>query len=476
VKAYPGYEWEAAGTHFDNHITWWNMSHAWLSYLSRCQLLLRQGKFVADFLYYYGEDVPNFVPARSRMNPPLPPGFDCDTVNAEVLLGRLSVQGGRLKLPDGMSYQYLILPHRSVLAMSPALCRKLAEFVEAGATVIGPAPQCAPGLSNWPQCDAEVQAVAAKLWGPQPGSAGERQVGRGRVIWGRTPEEIVTADRLAADVEFRDLQPATIPPRFDGVTIPLEWIHRQAGATDFYFVANLSTNDVSVRAAFRARGRSPELWDAVTGHICPLPEYTPETGCTVVPLKFMARQSFFVVFRKGASTRAKGSAAVFAETRLLQELSGSWEVSFNPAWGGPRSVRFEQLEDWTKRPEEGIRYYSGTATYRKRFELSPSEAQKLKSSAFLDLGVVKNLARVRLNGQDLGVVWTAPWWVEITGAAKAGANDLEIEVVNLWPNRLIGDARLPKEQRRTVTNVEKFNKPNAALLESGLLGPVTVRN
>jgi hypothetical protein len=207
-----------------------------------------------------------------------------------------------------------------------------------------------------------------------------------------------------------------------------------------------------------------------------VPEYTTEKGCTVVPLKFAARQSFFIVFRKGASARAKGSAYASAETQLIKDLAGPWELAFNPDWGGPRSVRFEQLEDWTKRPEEGIHYYSGTATYRKQFELSPSEAQRLRSTAFLDLGVVKNLARVRLNGHDLGVVWTAPWRVEISGAVKAGANDLEIEVVNLWPNRLIGDARLPKEQRRTVTNVEKFNKPNTALLESGLLGPVTVRN
>jgi len=476
VKAYPGYEWEEAGTHFDCHITWWDMSYAWFSYLSRCQLLLRQGHFAADFLYFYGEDVPNFVPARSRMNPPLPPGFDCDTVNAEVLLDRLFVKHGRLSLPDGMSYRYLVLPQRNCLAMSPAVCRKVAELVKAGATVLGPAPQRAPGLSNWPQCDSEVRAVAGELWGAQPGPTGERRVGAGRVIWGRTPAEVIAADRLAPDVEFRDLQPATIPPRFDGATVPLEWIHRQADATDMYFLANLSTNDVSVRIAFRAGGRAPELWDAVTGRIRPLSAYTQETGCTVVPLKFTARQSFFVVFRKGAPASVKGGKDAFVQTRLVKDLNGPWEVSFNPDWGGPRSVVFEQLEDWTKRAEEGIRYYSGTATYRKQFELTAPEAHKLKSSAFLDLGTVRNLARVRLNGRDLGVVWTAPWRVEITRAVKAGANDLEIEVVNLWPNRLIGDARLPKEQRRTVTNVEKFNKPGTVLLQSGLLGPVTVQN
>jgi alpha-L-rhamnosidase len=476
VKAFPGYQWEAADTHFDSHITWWNMSHAWLGYLARCQHLLRQGRFVADFLYYYGEDVPNYVAARSHMNPPLPAGFDCDTINAEALLGRLSAKGGRLRLPDGMSYQYLVLPNRNRLAMSPAVCRTIAELVKSGATVIGPAPQQAPGLSNWPQSDAEVQAVAGELWGRSPGPAGERQVGRGRVIWGRTPAEVVAEDRLAPDVEFRDMLPAQVALRFDSVTVPLDWIHRREGATDIYFVANISTRDVSTRAAFRADGRQPELWDAVTGRICALSECTPEKGCTAVPLKFKARQSFFVVFGKGASARDKGSAKDFPETRLVKELTGPWEVSFNPDWGGPPSVVFERLEDWTKRSEDGIRYYSGTATYRKRFELSPSDAQKLKPTAFLDLGVVRNLARVRLNGHDLNVVWTTPWQVEITAAVKSGSNALEIEVVNLWPNRLIGDARLPKAQRRTVTNVEKFNKPDAVLLGSGLLGPVTVRN
>ena len=270
--------------------------------------------------------------------------------------------------------------------------------------------------------------------------------------------------------------PARVAPRFDSVTVPLDWIHRQAGATDIYFVANISSREVSTRAAFRVSGRQPELWDAVTARICALPDCTPERGRIVVPLKFKAKQSFFVVFRKGAAAGEKGSANTFAETRLVQDLVGPWEVSFNPDWGGPKSVVFERLEDWTKRTEEGIRYYSGTAIYRKHFELAPADAQKQKSATFLDLGIVKDLARVRLNGHDLGVVWTAPWRVEITNALKSGRNDLEIEVVNLWPNRLIGDAKLPQARRRTLTNVEKFNKPGALLLESGLLGPVSVRN
>jgi len=471
VKAFPGYQWEAAGTHFDSHITWWNMSQGWLTYLARCQHLLRQGRFVADFCFFYGEDVPNFVPARSHVSPPLPAGFDCDTINAEVLLNRLSMKRGRLTLPDGMSYRYLVLPHRKTVAISPAVLRKIKELVQGGGTVIGPAPQHAPGLSNWPTCDAEVRSLARELWDENPGEAGERKVGRGRVIWGRTPAEVVAEDRGAADVEFRDLSPSEIEKRFDGVTVPLDWIHRRDGRTDIYFVANIGDRHASARVAFRTVGKSPELWDAVTGQIRPLPEFTVEGGRVVVPLKFQPKESFFVVFRKKAAGSEK-HAKNFAELETVADLTGPWTVSFDPHWGGPRQVTFETLDDWAQRPEDGIRFYSGTAVYRKSFDVPKSEISNRKSEIHLDLGRVKNVARVRLNGHDLGILWTAPWRVDITRAAREKNNDLEIEVVNLWPNRLIGDASLPQEQRRTITNVRKFNRPNATLLGSGLLGPV----
>jgi hypothetical protein len=471
VKAFPGYQWEAAGTHFDTHITWWNMSGAWLTYLARCQHLLRQGRFVADFCYFYGEDVPNFVPARSHMNPPLPEGFDCDTINAEVLLNRLSVKKGRLTLPDGMSYRYLVLPHRKTVAMSPPVLRKIKALVTGGATVIGPAPQRAPGLSNWPKCDEEVCALARGLWGENVGNAGERKIGKGRVIWGRTPAAVVAADRVAPDVEFRDQTPARIEKRFDDVTEPLDWIHRRDGSRDIYFVANIGDRHAAANVAFRAAGR-PELWDAVTGRAHPLPEFTLENGRVVVPMKFQPKESSFVVFRNRVAGGGKQKTN-FTELETVAELTGPWTVSFDPRWGGPAHVTFDNLDDWSKRPETGIRHYSGTATYRKTFDF-PSLATR-HSSLLLDLGRVKNLARVRLNGDDLGVVWTAPWRVDITRAVRARNNELEIEVVNLWPNRLVGDSRLPKEQRRTVTNVGKFNRPDAPLLESGLLGPVTLK-
>jgi len=478
TRAFPGYEWEAAGTHFDSHITWWNMSRSWLTYLARCQLLLRQGRFAADFCYFYGEDVPNFVPARAHETPPLPAGFDCDTINAEALLNRLSVSEGGPRLPDGMSYRYLVLPHRKRLAMSPPVLLKLSSLAHQGATIIGPAPQRAPGLSNWPVCDQEVRVLARELWGENPGQAGENKVGRGRVIWGRSLDEIARADGLPPDVEFREMNPSPasgFAPRFDGVKSPLDWIHRRNGRTDLYFVANLSRQAVSARAVLRAAGRPPELWDAVAGERRALPEFTVEGARTIIPLDFAPKQSFFVVFHAGAGAQApRAGTGNFPKLETRSRLDGPWEVSFDPAWGGPARVTFGTLEDWTRRPEEGIRYYSGTATYRKTFELLPAAAGSAPRM-FLDLGRVRNLARVRLNGKNLGVVWTAPWRVEITGALKPGANQLAIEVVNLWPNRLMGDAKLPPERRRTRTNVQKFQQPGLAPLESGLLGPVTVQ-
>ncbi|MCI0492545.1 MAG: glycosyl transferase family 2, partial [Planctomycetes bacterium] len=150
---------------------------------------------------------------------------------------------------------------------------------------------------------------------------------------------------------------------------------------------------------------------------------------------------------------------------------GPWEVSFDPQWGGPAQVTFDQLDDWSKRPEHGIRYYSGKATYRKTFDFPPPATRE--SSVFVDLGTVKNVAAVRLNGRDLGIVWCAPWRVDVTDAIKPKDNALEIGVINLWPNRLIGDADQPPEKRFTKSNVPSF-KSDTSLLPSGLLGPVTI--
>ena len=212
----------------------------------------------------------------------------------------------------------------------------------------------------------------------------------------------------------------------------------------------------------------------MTGEIRKLPDFREVDGRTVVPLEFAAGQSFFLVFRQAAAAEppARESGSNFEALRTLRELSGAWEVSFDPQWGGPREpVRFDALTDWTGRLEEGIKYYSGKAAYRKEFDLPAKDRPR---RIYLALGKVKDLAEVRLNGRNLGVVWCEPWRIEITEAVRTGDNELEIVVANEWVNRLIGDSGQPAERRFTRTTWNPY-KPNSPLLESGLLGPVTVQ-
>ncbi len=443
VDAKPGFQWVRIGTHFDCNLTWWPMADGWLTYLARCQYMLRQGLFVADFAYLMDETIPVFIDPVFEGG--YRAGFDYDKMNAEVLLARTAAKDGRLVLPDGMSYRYLVLPHRPNAILSPATLKKVNELAEAGVTVIAP---------------KTLAGAVAKM----------REGG----LWAE-----VHADGLVPDIEFRKSSPGAV----------FKWIHRRDGKAEIYFISNQSTNDVTSQVAFRVAGKKPELWDAVTGSRRELAEYTKtDDGRTEVPLKFAPRQSFFVVFKESIQNPESGiqnGAKNFPELKSAMELAGAWEVSFDPKWGGPEKIMFDKLEDLTKRPEEGIKFYSGIATYKISFDVQ-LKSQNPNPKTFLSIGEVKNVARVKLNGRDLGVVWTAPWQVAIPGGLlKEKENELYIEVANLWPNRLIGDATLPKEKRRTVTNVriydamvedcKKAGKPvEPLLLPSGLMGPVRV--
>lgn len=252
----------------------------------------------------------------------------------------------------------------------------------------------------------------------------------------------------------------------------LDFIHRRAGEAEVYFVCNRNGHREQVDTVFRVSGKQPELWDAVTGEMRPAGAFSQEAGRTIVPLEFAAYGSCFVVFQRAIATNAAGQEArnypTWSDPR---DLGGGWEVAFDPKWGGPEAVPFDRLVSWPTRAEAGIKYYSGKATYRKTFDV-PEDLRKGRRLR-LNLGVVKNVAEVRLNGRNLGVVWTEPFSVDITGAVKPTGNKLEIDVINLWPNRMIGDAALPAEKRLTRTNVSM--DPKAPLVESGLLGPVTLQ-
>ncbi len=531
----PGMTMGPYGVHWERTQTWWDMVPAYHAYLARSQFMLRQGLPVADICYLAAEGAPHAfrAPASAlRGDPPDRRGYNFDACAPETLLTAASVADGRIVFSGGMSYRLLVLPERET--MTPALLRKVRDLDAAGATVIGPRPRKSPSLSGYPACDAEVAALAAELWGACDGErVTEQPFGKGRVIWEKTRAAVATSrmdagngptDKAGAGAaedetwkvgaaplnepeQYGDyaiaagvLERMNVAPDFSS-DVSLRYTHRQDGPADIYFVVNPENRDVAAEPTFRVKGKRPELWDPVTGGTRELKIFTVKGLMTSVPLRFAPHQSFFLVFREPIRP-ATDSRPNFAVSSEIAVLDGSWDVSFDPQWGGPARITFDKLDDWSKRPEVGIKYYSGQATYRKSFDWeSPDDpgAPDRKTRFFLDLGVVQNIARVRLNGRDLGVVWCAPWRVDMTAAVQPGGNVLEIQVANLWPNRLIGDEQEPPDAeyakggnlarwpewllkgvprpspgRYTFTTWKHFAK-DSPLFPSGLLGPVTIR-
>jgi hypothetical protein len=448
------------GTEFNRHNTWYEQGgKAWIESERRCCWMLQQGWRVADVAYFIGEDAPAMTGVR---DPELPPGRDFDYLNAEVIEKNLSVKDGRLVLPHGVSYRVLVLPKSAT--MRPTLLRKIRELVKAGATVVGEPPSRSPSLADFPRCDEQVRQLAGEIWGAEKlPASGTRSLGKGRVIWGRPLAGIFAEDQIPPDLEYRDAAPDA----------KFLFTHRHSAAADIYFVSNQKDRAERVNGAFRITGRQPELWNAVTGERRVLPLWSETNGQTLVALEFAPQQSWFVVFRQPGRP-AVGGPPNFPESKPIVTLNHPWQVSFDPQWGGPELAEFAQLSDWTTRPEEGIQFYSGTATYRTRFELPDFALRTPHSALFLDLGKVCDVATVRLNGQDLGTLWTAPWTVDISAAATVGSNFLEIAVINPWNNRLVGDSKLPVERRLTSLSLPTV-KTNAPLRAAGLLGPVTVQ-
>jgi hypothetical protein len=430
----PGQEY-FAGTHFNPQITWAKEARAFVRYLNGCQFLLQQGRFVADVLYYYGNHVPNI--ARLKQDDPAKvlPQYDYDVIGEEALTERLSVADGCLALPGGMRYRLLVLPNLKSMSLEAA--RKVRDLVRAGAVVIGPKPEQTTGRQD----AAELKRIADELWD-------------GGKVSARSAREALAALHVAADVEG----------------IP-DWIHRRADDAEIYFLSNQQPRPFAGEVTFRVAGKRPELWDAVAGGHRDAAAFIQRDGRTTVPLELPPYGSLLVVFRK--AVRGDGAGRNFPVFTKVADVGGPWQVRFEPRWGGPESARFDELISWTRRAEEGIRFYSGTATYRKTFDLPAVRSATALGRLFLDLGDLRNLAQVRLNGRDLGVVWTPPFRVEISGAVKAAGNVLEIDVVNTWYNRLIKDLTLPPAERLTRTNIRL--KAGATPADSGLLGPVTLQ-
>lgn len=464
---HPGTEFPF-GTHFNRKITWWNRARPFNDYIARCSHMQQQGLFRADVLYYNGDGCPNFVPPK-HIDPSLGPGYDYDVCNSEIILTRLAVKDGRIVLPDGMTYRVLVLPERNDMPIE--VLARLKELVADGMTLIGPKPAKDPGLKDYPQRDLQLSAMANELWGECDGkSVTAHAYGKGRVVWGMTVREVLAGDGVEPDFTVVDAKPGTF----------LDWIHRTAGDAEIYFIANRNGHGEKAACSFRVSGKQPELWNPVTGEIRGLPVFeTKANGCTELPLELGPHESCFVVFRK--ETSPEPEVGNFPSIQSTREIPGPWTVQFDPEWFYPVDTLagaqaggtfvFDKLVDWTQRPEEAIKHFSGTATYKTTFAIPDPESAN-RARLYLDLGVVKEMASVRINGREVGTIWCSPWRADISKAVKRGENLMEIEVVNLWPNRLAGDAGLPPGKRRTRTNIAP--RAGDAPMPSGLIGPVRV--
>jgi len=483
----PGMSFGKWGTQFSPGQTWWNNAGtAWFAYLARSQALLQRGLFVGDLCYL--QDDPK-KPA------PRPEGFAGDACGERAFLARMSVQDGRLVLPDGMTYRVLVLPNS--WKMTVPVARKLRQLVQDGVILLGPKPTATPGLEGYPESEAELKQIAADIWGDANGkTVKEHRFGKGRVFWRQSPVNVLAALQIQPDVQ--------LPAGSD-----LRWIHRREADTDFYFVANLKDQPVDLTASFRIAGRTPELWHADTGVIEPAPHWRTNDSRTEVLLSLDPADAVFVVFRTPTTASGPGLDKAPAPLPAVLAVNGPWQLSFPPGWGAPDSVSLNSLASWTENPNAGVKYFSGTATYAKDLDV-PASFAGASSTVILDLGTVKNVAEVSINGAPCGgVLWKPPFRADISRALKPGQNHLEVRVTNLWVNRMVGDefepddtewgqpfvypyapgkpvigrmlARVPSwltegkprpsPGRRTFVSFKFFTK-TTPLLSSGLLGPV----
>ncbi len=456
----PGQEY-FAGTHFNPQITWWQESKAVIDYFRRCQVMTQQGQFIADVLYYYGDHIPNIAQRKDHDPARALPEFDYDVLSEELLIGDLRVKDGKLVLSSGMEYRVLVLPDHGVLSIGAL--RKVKQLVEAGATVIGPKPVKAVTLEDG---IGEFHAIASQLWDAPATTSGElalKKYGKGQVISQDIGSRQVLLNMgVLPDVSIRHHGPAS----------QIDWIHRRVGDADVYFIAEIDGKAQDLTASFRVENRIPEIWDPVDGSIREASTFTLAKGQTHVPLKLGPFDSRFVVFRKVAEqSRDKGPNHM--SWSAVQNIGGPWSVNFDPAWGGPEQpVTFEELTSWKQHKIPGIRHYSGKATYRKTFTLAAVPSGKKLA---IELGRVEDvgIARVKLNGQDLGVTWRPPFRVDVGQTLRAGENTIEITVVNSWRNRLTADKALPENQRLTRTNIRDcYARAPWVPLDAGLLGPV----
>lgn len=503
----PGQEY-FAGTHLNPQVTWWKQAGPFLLAQNRAQFLLQRGRSVDDLLYFYGEQVPNFVRVKNDDPAHVLPGYDYDVTDQDALLHRMQFSGADLRTPEGLHYRALALPVSRRLSY-PAL-EWVRSFVAQGGVVVGLKPAGPLGIIPSRQ-EAEYAQIADEMWSGCAHGAAEFNFGKGRIYCTQDAHAALQAMGVAPDFSYRLDGGNSGTPKGDA----FDYVHRETAGADIYFVRNSLNTSVKATLSFRVRNRAPELWTTDDGSIAPVLVYRETKDSTDIPLTFPAMGSVFLVFDKpsavhltqirrgddevypsilqGEGVFASGASGFVAMNPGAYQLTesngrsrrvlvapenppelafGSWTLSFPPKWGAPASVPVEKFQSWTQWSDPGIRYFSGTAIYHTVLRV-PAKLIRPGRQIWLNLGKVREIASVSVNGVSAGTQWRAPFLVRIDRQLHAGDNEIAIQVTNLWPNRIIGDLQPSAKVQYVHTNVRAYSA-NSALLPSGLLEPVRV--
>lgn len=440
------------GTEFDRNNIWFKQMDLYTTYIKRCNYMMRQGWYQSDVAYFIGEDTPKMV---GIMEPWIPAGYQFEHINAEVILNSLETKNGRLTLPHGISFKVLVLPH-TLRTMRPELLQKIEKLIAAGGIVMGPAPEKSPSLENQPEADLKVKDLSRKIWGDIDGvKIKQRKYGKGMVCYGLSFEELFTQLNYVPDCK--------VP---EGINIYQG--HQKDGNTDIYILSNQEDRAVTMNIAFRVTGKQPELWEPINGNIRKLPAYVYKNNTTIVPMKLEKGECVFVVFRKKGKATSLTLADNYPAPTFIKPIKHKWHISFESAFKNPQSVLTDSLDDLSKSSNDSIKYFSGTATYTTETRVKKAVQGERTYLCFEQIGT---MAKVYINGQYAGGVWTIPYKLDITDFVKEGVNRIKIEVVNTWVNRLIGDLNLPKEERQTYCFINPYTK-NSSLPPSGIIGNV----
>ncbi|MVM33766.1 glycoside hydrolase [Spirosoma sp. HMF4905] len=433
----PGFSLGPFGQYFTRQETWAEQANVWMAYLGRSCFLLQQGKPVVDVLYYYGENN-NITQTCAEKLPAIPVGYAFDFANATALTTALRVEGGKLVASSGQQYRLLALD-ASAKTMTLPVLKKLGELVKAGLKVVGVKPERSPSLSDSP---TEFTALVNQIWSNPNVST-------------KPIDAVLNEIGVQKDVDIV------------GASAKILYVHRQTKDTDIYWLDNRSENPNEAQISFRVTGKVPQLWNPQTGKLEKV-SYQQKDGRTIVPLKFESWDAYFIVFGDKATVASYTKPAVTESP--VASVSGTWAVHFQEGRGAPQQATMTKLTSLSENADPGIKYFSGTAIYDNTFDL-PTVTKN--ASYLLDLGDVKNIAEVIVNGKNVGTAWKSPFRLDITEALKPGRNTVQVKVTNLWANRLIGDAQPGVTSKITYTTLP-FYRADAPLLPSGLLGPVRV--